>query len=174
MKGKNVERENTNAETDARVEYGFLRENFPFSIRLMRGFVRRESQRIFDEVGLLPGDASVMAILALNPGITQTRLCDALLLKKPQAAVILRGMADNGLIARKESSEDRRINTIRLTKKGEKMWERLRERIDEHNELILSPLSASERQSLNGIFAKIISGFETRSAPGETISIDAD
>jgi DNA-binding MarR family transcriptional regulator len=83
-------------------------------------------------------------------------------------------MTESGLIARKESPEDRRINTIRLTKKGEKMWERLRERIDEHNELILSPLSASERQSLNGLFAKIISGFETRSTSGETVPIDID
>src|SRR6185437_5847464 len=43
MKARNIERKNANAETDGQVEYGFLRENFPFSIRLMRGFVRRES-----------------------------------------------------------------------------------------------------------------------------------
>jgi len=162
------------SEAERQVNYGFLRSTFPFSIRLLRGFVRRESQRIFDEVGILPGDASVVAILALNPGITQTKLCDSLLLKKSQLAVILRGMSEQGLLVRKESAEDRRINTLRLTKKGEKLWEKLRERIDQHNELILSPLSDGERRALNQLFDKIIGGFETRSMPGDVAAPDAD
>lgn len=174
MKSKNIERKQSADGAAEPVEYGFLRSNFPFSIRLLRGFVRRESQRIFDEVGILPGDASVMAILALNPGITQTRLCDALLLKKPQTAVILRGMAENGLIIRKESTEDRRINTLRLTKKGERVWEELRQRIDEHNELILSPLSVDERGALNQLFTKLIAGFEMRSSTEDAPRMDVD
>lgn len=153
------------------VQYGFLRSNFPFSIRLLRGFVRRESQRIFDEVGILPGDASVVAILALNPGITQTKLCDALLLKKSQLTVTLRGMTEQGLVIRKESAADRRINTLKLTKKGEKLWDELRRRVDQHNELILSPLSSGEQRTLYELFDKIIDGFETRSVPGDVVPL---
>ncbi|WP_250452527.1 MarR family winged helix-turn-helix transcriptional regulator [Caballeronia sp. ATUFL_M2_KS44] len=178
MKGKNEARTavaiSDSLEAEESVQYGFLRSNFPFSIRLLRGFVRRESQRIFDEVGILPGDASVVAILALNPGITQTKLCDALLLKKSQLTVTLRGMTEQGLVIRKESAADRRINTLKLTKRGEKLWDELRRRVDQHNELILSPLSNAEQKTLYELFDKIIDGFETRSMPGEVVALYND
>jgi DNA-binding MarR family transcriptional regulator len=68
-----------------------------------------------------------LTFLKHNPGCSQDKLCNELLIDKGNAARLCRQLEETGYITRQQSPEDRRQNMLFLTEKGEEQIVQIRE-----------------------------------------------
>jgi DNA-binding MarR family transcriptional regulator len=108
------------------INAGWLQQDLPFLIRSLRFLLRAESEALRAEAGLEAGDIGVLAVISLNPGITQNDLADSLVLKKSAVTRVVQRLEKRGLIVRQRSKRDRRANNLALTEDGAAMADILR------------------------------------------------
>ena len=104
-----------------------------------------------------PGRLPALAIIHLNPGISQSALGRAIARDKSTVSPLIKDLQKNGFISRKASTADRRSVTLALTKKGEKTLERLQARAQEHENEIDKIVGASKARLLS-MLDKITTG----------------
>jgi DNA-binding MarR family transcriptional regulator len=102
------------------VQLGNLSDFLGYHLRLaqeasFQAFARRVSRS-----GLRSGYFSVLVLIGLNPGITQTALSRATARDKSTLTPTLRLLEERGLIQREQFQNDRRSYMLRLTPAGEK------------------------------------------------------
>ncbi len=88
------------------------------------------------EIGLTPGELSVLVVIARNPGLTQSDVCAALGIQRANFTPLLHALEADGLAIREVLPADRRSNALRLTAHGREvlatalaLHERLEKRI---------------------------------------------
>jgi DNA-binding MarR family transcriptional regulator len=88
---------------------------------------RAELYRLFAEQGeeITPEQWMVLIRLWEKDGVSQTELSDATLRDAPTMSRIVRGMEERGIISRQRSTEDGRIQTVHLTRKGRALKDKL-------------------------------------------------
>ncbi len=70
------------------------------------------------EIGLTPGELSVLIVIARNPGLTQSDVCAALGIQRANFTPLLHALEADGLAIREVLPVDRRSNALRLTAHG--------------------------------------------------------
>jgi DNA-binding MarR family transcriptional regulator len=101
----------------------------PVDLGPLHGFVgyrlRRAQLSVFAgfelalrELGLTPGQLSVLVVIAHNQGLTQSEICAALGILRANFTPLLHELEDRGLAIREVLPADRRSNTLRLTPLG--------------------------------------------------------
>jgi DNA-binding MarR family transcriptional regulator len=111
------------AETD--VQLGPLSNFLGYNLRLAQEASFQAFARRVDATGLRPGYFSVLLLIGLNPGITQTALSRATARDKSTLTPTLRLLESQRLIRREQFKTDRRSYMLRLTPEGEKAAEEL-------------------------------------------------
>ena len=139
------------------VQIGFLSDFVGFHLRLAQDASYRTFSRHRDKDLIKPGRFPALAIIHLNPGISQSALGRAIARDKSTVSPLIKDLQKNGFISRKPSAHDRRSVTLSLTKKGERTLDRLRTRADEH-EAELDRLVGASKPRLMSLLAKIIEG----------------
>jgi DNA-binding MarR family transcriptional regulator len=88
------------------------------------------------EIGLSPGQLSVLVVICRNPGLTQSDVCTALGIQRANFTPLLHELEAEGLAMRQVLPADRRSNALRLTPHGRdvvaralQLHERLEKRI---------------------------------------------
>jgi DNA-binding MarR family transcriptional regulator len=107
------------------------------------------------ELGLSPGQLSVLVVIAHNPGLTQSEICAALGILRANFTPLLHELEARGLAIREVLPADRRSNTLRLTPLGRDMLARalaLHERLEKR---ITACLGASGRAQLLDLLARL-------------------
>lgn len=135
-----------------RVELGPLARNLPFLSRVMRAYIRVENAEVYRHLDFQPGEIVLLNLVAINPGVAQQQLADAVVIKKSAVTMILKGLEARGLIERRKVSSDRRFNALALTADGEAAVERLRVEMEVQHAALTSCFSETERAEL---FAKL-------------------
>lgn len=100
------------------------------------------------EIGLSPGQLSVLVVISCNPGLTQSEICAALGILRANFTPLLHELEARGLAIREVLPADRRSNTLRLTPLGREVVSRamaLHERLERR---IASCLGAAGRAQL--------------------------
>ena len=138
-------------------EIGFLSNFVGFHLRLAQDASYRTFARHRDKDLIKPGRFPALAIIHLNPGISQSALGRAIARDKSTVSPLIKDLQKNGFISRKPSPHDRRSVTLALTKKGERTLDRLRTRADEH-EAELDRLVGASKPRLMSLLGKIIEG----------------
>jgi DNA-binding MarR family transcriptional regulator len=144
-------------ETSHEVELGFLSDFLGFHLRLAQDASYRVFSRQRDKDLIKPGRFPALAIIHLNPGISQSALGRAIARDKSTVSPLIKDLQKNGFISRKPSALDRRSVTLALTKKGERTLERLKTRAKEH-EAALDELVGASKGRLMSLLDKIIVG----------------
>ena len=139
------------------VQIGFLSDFVGFHLRLAQDASYRTFARHRDKDLIKPGRFPALAIIHLNPGISQSALGRAIARDKSTVSPLIKDLQKNGFISRKPSAHDRRSVTLSLTKKGERTLDRLRTRADEH-EAELDRLVGASKPRLMSLLVKIIEG----------------
>ena len=139
------------------VQIGYLSEFVGFHLRLAQDASYRTFARHRDKDLIKPGRFPALAIIHLNPGISQSALGRAIARDKSTVSPLIKDLQKNGFISRKPSAHDRRSVTLSLTKKGERTLDRLRVRADEH-EAELDRIVGASKTRLMSLLAKIIEG----------------
>ena len=103
---------------------------------------------------LSPGRVGILLLIEANPGVTQSRLAQAVSLERSTMVGVLHVLEDRGLLERRRG-EDRRTNGLWLTAAGRSLVARLKHKIEVHESRVASRLSSAEREQLIGLLEKL-------------------
>jgi DNA-binding MarR family transcriptional regulator len=103
---------------------------------------------------LSPGRVGILLLIQANPGVTQSRLAQAVSLERSTMVGVLHVLEDRGLLERRRG-EDRRTNGLWLTAGGRNLVAKLKHRIQLHENRVASRLSSAEREQLIGLLEKL-------------------
>ncbi|WP_010140158.1 MarR family winged helix-turn-helix transcriptional regulator [Oceanicola sp. S124] len=144
------------------VELGPLSREVVFLVRNLHALLRPEGQKMREAMAVESGSIGVLALIWINPGVSQNDLAASLALKKSAVARTVKALEAEGLVARRRASADRRANALTLTEAGhEKM-------------AIFRPLSAALHERLfDGVpgedretFLRVLAGLVERLSRG--------
>ena len=97
----------------------------------------------------------ILSIIAENPGINQGSVGRALGIQRANMVSLVTELADQGLVNRKPSAEDRRALSLSLTARGKKAVAECLAQIRAHEDNLLSDFSDDERAKLVSLLSRI-------------------
>jgi DNA-binding MarR family transcriptional regulator len=121
--------------------------------------LRRAQQAVFRDFAssipeLSPGRVGILLLLEANPGVTQSRLAQAVSLERSTMVGVVDVLESRGLLERRRGA-DRRTNGLWLTDSGRDLVTRLKRRIQLHERRVAARLSAQERAQLLALLEKL-------------------
>ena len=136
------------------LDHGILPDLIGYQLRLAHVAVFRDFERTVGDLGISPGRVGVLVLVNGNPGITQSRLAEAVGLDRSTLVPVLDGLERRGLIERRQG-KDRRTNGLWLTQSGKRLLGRVRRRIAVHERRMVSGMSEKERDQLVALLARL-------------------
>lgn len=136
----------------AALKAGILPGLLGYRLRLAQQTLFRDFAATVD--ALSPGRVGILLLIEANPGVTQSRLAQAVSLDRSTMVGVLHALQDNGLVERRRG-EDRRTNGLWLTAEGHARVTRLKRRIRRHERRVAARLSALEREQLIALLEKL-------------------
>jgi DNA-binding MarR family transcriptional regulator len=138
--------------TASALKPGLLAQLLGYRLRLAQQAVFRDFAASVSEVS--PGRAGILLLVEANPGVTQSRLAQAVKLDRSTMVGVLHTLEGAGLVERRRG-EDRRTNGLWLTRTGRSFVARLQRRIEQHEKRVAARLSAAERVQLLALLDKL-------------------
>jgi DNA-binding MarR family transcriptional regulator len=136
-----------------------------FLLALLGVEIKTRSIAQFADEGLMPYHYSVLAMLDEGARETQATIADTLRLDRSQLVGLLDSLESKGLIERRRDPHDRRRQAVSLTAEGRKVLVRMRAIIDRIEVDFLAPLSAPEREQLQGLLLQLAQHHDPRCNP---------
>jgi DNA-binding MarR family transcriptional regulator len=106
---------------------------------------------------ITPQQYAVLSALAANDGVDQITLAGLAAFNRTTAGEIVERMELAGLLARRNSSLDRRMKNIFITDSGRKLLADANAAVGHVQERLLTPLDPAERERFIGYLARIAS-----------------
>lgn len=103
---------------------------------------------------LPPGRVGILLLIDANPGVTQSRLADAVGLDRSTLVGVLHGLEARRLVERRRG-KDRRTNGLHLTRAGRGLIGGLKQRIRVHERRVAARLTPGERTQLLALLEKL-------------------
>jgi DNA-binding MarR family transcriptional regulator len=127
--------------------------------RLIGYRLRLTQQAVFKDFaesvkGLSPGRLGVLVLIDANPGLTQSRLAEAVRRDRSTMVAVLDDLEARGLIARRRG-EDRRTNGLWLTRSGRAFLAAAMRQVKAHERRFAARLTAKERATLFDLLQKL-------------------
>lgn len=121
--------------------------------------LRLAQQAVFRDFGatvseLSPGRVGILLLIEANPGVTQSRLAQAVGLDRSTLVGVLHALQARGMLERRRG-EDRRTNGLWLTRGGRTLVAGLKRRIRAHERRVAAALTAQERDQLLALLEKL-------------------
>ena len=113
------------------------------------------SQRIGEPFQLRRIDFTILMLVAANPHVTQRQMSLALDVSAPRLTLVCDKLVERGLITRTRSEEDRRKQTIALTRRGAALVKKAEKIADGMEGELLGHLSDEERAQLFRLLEKV-------------------
>ena len=104
--------------------------------------------------GLSPGRVGLLITIDANPGVTQSRLAEAVNRDRSTMVAVFDELEARGLIERRRGA-DRRTNGLWMTRSGRQLLARALRGIALHEQRVAARLSPAERRQLLALLAKI-------------------
>ena len=131
---------------------GLLSGLLGYRLRVAQQIVFRDFARSIPEAS--PGRVGILLLIDANPGVTQSRLAQAVGIDRSTMVGVLHALQARELIERRRG-EDRRTNGLWLTRTGRALVASLKQRIRIHERRVASRLSAAERVQLLALLEKL-------------------
>lgn len=136
----------------AALKPGMLPSLLGYRLRLAQQVVFRDFSASVPEIS--PGRVGILLLVDANPGVTQSRLAEAVSLERSTMVGVLHALEGRALIERRRGA-DRRTNGLWLTPEGCTLVARLKRRIQVHERRVAARLSPAERAQLIGLLEKL-------------------
>ena len=147
----------TKSRNDQALDTGVLGSLIGFNLRMAQLAVYDDFMRGAPVRGLTPGQLAILVLIDRNPDNTQQRLSERIGIEKSTLVVRLHRLAERGLIERVRSTEDRRQNGLRLTRRGKAALKSMLAFIARHELKVTHRLTPAERKQLIVLLRKIAS-----------------
>jgi DNA-binding MarR family transcriptional regulator len=131
---------------------GLLSGLLGYRLRVAQQAVFRDFARDIPEAS--PGRAGILLLIDANPGVTQSRLAQAVGIDRSTLVGVLHALAARELVERRRG-DDRRTNGLWLTRPGRALVASLKQRIRIHERRVASRLTATERTQLLSLLEKL-------------------
>ena len=102
------------------LDWGILEGSVGPRVRLLRNALSARSIAVSAPHGLPTGSLTVLALIAANPGSSQTALADRAGLNKSALVGIVDQLEQRGLVERDRAASDRRRYQVSVTPEGDK------------------------------------------------------
>ncbi len=119
-----------------------------YQLRRVGALVVKELGRIFGEVGLAPGQFSILTLIAENPGCFQMDLARLARVDRSTLVPVIERLINLKLIARSQSREDRRAYHLNVTARGRKAIEQVTPDLRAFEEAIIDGMGEREKKAL--------------------------
>jgi DNA-binding MarR family transcriptional regulator len=106
-------------------------------------------------LALTPPDAGILRLLRAAAGLSQQELAARLQIHPSRLVAILDNLEKREFVERRENSEDRRLYSLHLTKKGGEILESIGKVAREHQDALLAALNREERAALTSLLLKV-------------------
>lgn len=137
------------------IDNGHLTELVGFHIRRAYSKLFQSFNEAMSDLGIAPGQYSVLLLMSLNPGLRQSTLADAAGLDRSTIVPVITGFVKKGWVRRTRRRDDRRAYSLRLTPAGEEAIRRSQPIIEKHEALLAGDLSDDERKTLIALLDRI-------------------
>jgi len=115
---------------------------------------------------LTPLQYAVMAYIEGEPDLDQNGLAARLGVDRNNASLLVEQLETRRLIARRVNGADRRARLLRITPRGQKLYDRLRPDVFAAQERLLTLLAPDEREHLLDALVRVIEGNRALARPG--------
>lgn len=115
---------------------------------------------------LTPLQYAVMAYVEGEPDIDQNGLAARLGVDRNNASLLVEQLESKRLIERRVNGADRRARLLRITSRGQKLYDRLRPDVFGAQERLLTLLTPDEREHLLDVLVRVIEGNRALARPG--------
>ncbi|MGB0629358.1 MAG: MarR family winged helix-turn-helix transcriptional regulator [Alphaproteobacteria bacterium] len=119
-----------------------------YQIRQAQTASFRDLQERFRELGITPGEFSLLTIVRDNPQIRQTDLVHVYGLDKSTLSVAVKRLVERGLVEPRKLPDDRRFHGLSLTTEGQAALATVTAIIADQENRMEAVLSAGEREIL--------------------------
>lgn len=102
-----------------------------------------------------PGQFSILAVIERNPGLSQSRVCAALGIKRANLVAVIDELESAGLVRRDSAPNDRRSNRLQLTPAGQRALRSALQGQAQHEARIARLLGVAGRRTLLKQLAKL-------------------
>ncbi|KAA9007857.1 MarR family winged helix-turn-helix transcriptional regulator [Histidinibacterium aquaticum] len=138
------------------VEMGPLLDSLGLLLRLSQLQSFGAFFRDMEEVGLRPGEISVLVLIGQNPGIRQGIVARTLRVKRAHMAKMMAGMERDGIVSRRAPEDDRRALELRLTEAGRARLDAVMPVFLEHEARRPATLTRAEEATLKRLLRKYL------------------
>jgi len=135
-----------------KLRQGALPQLLGYRLRLAQQAVFRDFAESVH--GLSPGRVGLLIYIDANPGVTQSRLAEAVRRDRSTMVGVLDELEERALIERRRGT-DRRTNGLWLTRAGRSLLTRAVREIAAHERRIAARMTAAERRLLLELLGKI-------------------
>jgi DNA-binding MarR family transcriptional regulator len=119
-----------------------------FHVRLAMMELRRSFFRHVADGDIRPGLASLLQLVAANPGASQVELSRAMHIDKASLVSLIDRAEQAGWLNRVRSTVDRRRHELQLTASGQRTAEKIRRQTTRHEKKYVNRFSAKELERL--------------------------
>jgi DNA-binding MarR family transcriptional regulator len=144
------------APANGTVEMGLLPSLLGYQLRLAQRAIFDDFAEAIGQLEVSPGLFGMLVVIEANPGLKQTELANAAQLDRSSLVPALDKLEARGLVARRASAEDRRVNGLWLTQDGTALLKKLKQRVARHEQRLAQNLSEAEREQLIDLLQRIL------------------
>ncbi len=135
---------------------GPLSATIGFRLRLAQIAAYRRFEGSLTRYGIAPRYLGLLGIIETHPGQPQSRLAEAIALKRSSLVPIIDRLEADGLVERRSSATDRRYKSVWLTPKGSRVVKELMARADVQEERLTEGMTPAEREILATLLGHVV------------------
>jgi DNA-binding MarR family transcriptional regulator len=126
-----------------------------YNIRRAQIALWRDFTRSVAEGEVRPGVFSVLSLACSNPGIAQIDIANQLDIDKASVVALIDWLENQGWVARKRSTTDRRRHEISVTPAGQRAYKSLKREMIEHEKKFIRRFTDAERRQLISLLQRL-------------------
>ena len=138
------------------LDWGILEGSVGPRVRLLRNALSARSIAVSAPHGLPTGSLTVLALIAANPGSSQTALAGRAGLNKSALVGIVEGLEQRGFVDRDRAASDRRRYRVSVTAEGEQAMRALFALVDREEQRIRDALGKRDMITLLALLDRAI------------------
>ena len=134
---------------------GMLDDLVGYRIRLAQIAAYKDFEGVTKQFEQTPRYFGLLALIEANPGLPQGKLADAIHLVRSSLVPIIDKLESGGIVERRAAGGDRRLKSVWLTAKGQKMLTRLKPHVLAHEERLTAGMSQRDKSLLLRLLRKM-------------------
>lgn len=112
------------------------------------------------DLGITPGEFSLLTIVNANPGLRQNVLVQVYGLDKSTLSVSVAALVRRGLLEQRRDREDRRRHSLQITEEGEKILAAATRVVQDQERRMLAALGEADRDNLMAALRRIVAALQ--------------